>query len=70
VLACIGAALGCALGVGIALVVAHKMGWPMATGADIVLGSALFGIGIGTLFGCIPARRAALLDPIEALRHD
>jgi putative ABC transport system permease protein len=70
VLACIGAALGCALGVGIALVVAHKMGWPMATSADIVLGSALFGIGVGTLFGYIPARRAALLDPIEALRRE
>ena len=70
VLATIGALAGVALGVGAAALVASKMNWPNAVAADVVIGSALFGIAVGTLFGYIPARRAALLDPIEALRRE
>jgi putative ABC transport system permease protein len=70
VLASIGAGAGVALGVSIAVLVAERMGWPSATQLDAVIGSALFGIGVGTLFGYIPARRAAALDPIEALRRE
>jgi putative ABC transport system permease protein len=70
VLAGIGSAVGVALGVATALIVADKMGWPQATSMDVVLGSAAFGIGVGTFFGYIPAKRAADMDPIEALRRE
>ena len=70
VLATIGALAGVALGVTASTLVASKMNWPNAVAADVVIGSALFGIAVGTLFGYIPARRAAGLDPIEALRRE
>jgi putative ABC transport system permease protein len=70
VLAALGAFAGVLLGLGAAVLVAEQMHWPQATSADVVIGSALFGILIGIVFGYIPAKRAANLDPIEALRRE
>jgi len=70
VLAALGALAGVLLGVGAALLVAKQMHWPQAIHSDVVIGSALFGIAIGVVFGYIPAKRAASLDPIEALRRE
>jgi putative ABC transport system permease protein len=70
VLAALGALAGVALGLGAAVLVAKQMHWPQATSADVVIGSALFGIAVGVVFGYIPAKRAADLDPIEALRRE
>jgi putative ABC transport system permease protein len=70
VLALLGSLAGVALGVTLSIVVAKQMGWPHGAALDIVIGSALFGIAVGTIFGYIPAKRAAALDPIEALRRE
>jgi putative ABC transport system permease protein len=70
VLATIGSGAGAALGVGAALAVGRQMGWDSGTSLPVVVFSVLFGISIGLVFGYIPARRAAMLDPIQALRHE
>jgi putative ABC transport system permease protein len=70
VLAAIGVGAGVGIGVGISEFVGRQMGWAHATQPDVVIFSAAFGIVVGTLFGYIPAKRAADLDPIEALRRE
>lgn len=70
VLSLIGALLGVLLGFAVANVVAIHMGWPSVVSPIGVVGAAAFGVAVGALFGWLPARRAARLDPIEALRHE
>ncbi len=69
-LALVGSAAGAALGIGAAIGVAEAMKWPQTLSAGTVLVSAGFGTVTGILFGWLPARRAANLDPIQALRHE
>jgi putative ABC transport system permease protein len=64
----IGGMLGIALGTVVAIGLGHALSMPMAPSAwalEIALSTS---IGIGTLFGFLPAWRAAKLDPIAALR--
>jgi putative ABC transport system permease protein len=46
------------------------MGWTRVISPEGAILSASFGIAVGVVFGLLPARRAAQLDPVEALRHE
>jgi putative ABC transport system permease protein len=69
VLSMIGGIVGIALGLGLAAVAANIMSIPFAPDPAIVAMAFLFSAAVGVIFGYFPARRAARLDPIEALRH-
>ena len=69
-LATIGGAIGVGLGVAAAYSVAHFAGWPSLVSANTVAVAVLFSGLVGIFFGFYPARRAARLDPIEALRRE
>ncbi|MCX7325970.1 MAG: ABC transporter permease [Hyphomicrobiales bacterium] len=69
-LASIGGALGVALGLGIAVAIARTAGWPVLVSPESVLIAVGVSGLVGVFFGFYPARRAAKLDPIEALRRE
>ena len=70
VLSVVGGLAGILLGVGASELIARYAGWPVALGAGPILMAFGFAALIGILFGFYPARRAAALDPIDALRFE
>jgi len=69
-LATIGGAVGIALGVGAATAIARFAGWPFVISPQTILVAVGVSGLIGVFFGFYPARQAAKLDPIEALRRE
>jgi len=66
----IGGVLGIALGATAASLLAKFAGWQTVVTSGSAAAAFTFSACIGILFGIWPARRAARLDPIDALRHD
>ncbi|MGD8749139.1 MAG: ABC transporter permease [Balneolaceae bacterium] len=65
-----GGIIGIGLGLGLAAFVAPLLGVPFIIDPVIIVIAFLFSGAVGVIFGFFPARRAAKLDPIEALRYE
>jgi len=67
-LALAGGAIGIALGLGVAKVVADTAGWPLLIQPEVIGIAVVFSAAVGVASGLYPAIRAARLDPVVALR--
>jgi ABC-type antimicrobial peptide transport system permease subunit len=61
---------GIILGVAVSLSIPRMLGWPTLISSMAIVGSVIFSVAVGVFFGYYPARKAASLDPIEALRYE
>jgi putative ABC transport system permease protein len=66
----IGGVIGIALGLGMGGIVTKLMKVDAAPPASLTAIAVTVSIGIGVIFGLLPARRASRLDPVEALRYE
>lgn len=69
-LSAFGGIAGILTGLGLAYAVVSFLGVPFVTSPSIIAIAFAFSAAIGVVFGYFPARRAASLSPIEALRHE
>ena len=65
-----GGLIGMGLGVIGAAIVSTLMEWPTLISTEAIVIAFLFSAGVGVFFGFYPARKAAALNPIEALRYE
>ncbi len=70
VMCLLGGALGVGLGFAASTVVGRLSGWVTVINPQTVVVALLFSVGVGVFFGFYPARKAARLNPIEALRYE
>jgi putative ABC transport system permease protein len=69
VLSLIGGFSGIVFGLLASLAITKTLGWPVLVSPLVILVAVAFSMAVGIFFGFYPARKAARLDPIEALRY-
>jgi putative ABC transport system permease protein len=70
VLSSLGGLIGIALGMVGSALVSRALHWPTVVSPISVVVAAFFSVAVGIFFGYYPARKAARLNPIEALRYE
>ena len=69
-LSSLGGIVGIAVGITASKLLAIFAEWPVMVSPSAIVGAFLFSAAVGIFFGFYPARKAAALDPIEALRYE
>jgi putative ABC transport system permease protein len=66
----VGGIIGVLLGVAASVGISNTLNWPTLVSPASILVSVIFSVIVGVVFGYYPARKAAALDPIDALRYE
>jgi macrolide transport system ATP-binding/permease protein len=69
-LSLIGGVAGILAGIGASESISILAGWPTLLSGRAIIGGFLFSAAVGIFFGYYPARKASLLNPIDALRYE
>jgi putative ABC transport system permease protein len=70
VLSSLGGLIGVVLGIGGSILLGNYKGWPVEPSTPAMVIAVAFSAAVGVFFGFYPARKAAQLDPIDALRYE
>ena len=70
VLSSLGGLIGVVLGIGGSILLGNYKGWPVEPSTPAMAIAVAFSAAVGVFFGFYPARKAAQLDPIDALRYE